>query len=84
MNGTVAAYNAETGELLWSFSTGSRTYASPIAYMHDGKQYIAFLESLSNTSQVDANDDPNAAARYSRAGTTLYVFTLPENVAGGM
>ncbi len=83
-NGTVDAYNAMTGDLAWSFPIGSQVHASPISYMHDGKQYIAFLASGSNTSQVNVGDDANDADRYRRAGSTLYVFALPEAVAGGM
>ncbi len=83
-NGTADAYNAMTGELAWSFQIGSGVYASPITYMHDGKQYIAFLASASNTGQVNVADDANDVDRYRRAGSTLYVFALPEAVAGGM
>ena len=35
------AYNAETGEELWSFDTQSAVYAAPITYELDGEQYIA-------------------------------------------
>ncbi|HHX81717.1 MAG TPA: PQQ-binding-like beta-propeller repeat protein, partial [Pseudomonadaceae bacterium] len=37
----LAAYNAETGEVLWNFDTQSAVYAAPITYELDGEQYIA-------------------------------------------
>ncbi len=83
-DGTVDIYNAMTGDLAWSFQIGTEVHASPITYMHDGKQYIAILASDSNTGQVNVGDDANDADRYHRAGTTLYIFALPEAVAGGM
>ncbi len=83
-DGTVDAYNASTGDLVWSFPIGSQVHTSPISYMHDGKQYIAFLASGSSTSQVNVGDAANDGDRYRRAGSTLFVFALPENVAGGM
>ena len=83
-DGAMHAYNAETGESVWSFPTGSNYNQSAIAYMHDGKQYIAIIASGSNTGQVNANDAAFDADRYRRAGSTLYVFALPDAVAGGM
>jgi hypothetical protein len=50
----------------------------------DGRQYIAIIASASNTSQVNFDDDADDTARYRRAGTTLFVFALPQTVAGGM
>lgn len=37
----LAAYNASTGEPLWSFDAQSAVYAAPITYELDGQQYIA-------------------------------------------
>lgn len=37
----LAAYNAVTGEQLWSYDTQSAVYAAPITYELDGEQYIA-------------------------------------------
>ena len=56
-DGAMHAYNAETGEAVWSFPTGSQFNQSAISYMHDGKQYIAIIASGSNTGQVNATDD---------------------------
>lgn len=37
----LAAYNAVTGEQLWSFDAQSAVYAAPITFELDGEQYIA-------------------------------------------
>jgi PQQ-dependent dehydrogenase (methanol/ethanol family) len=83
--GEMRAYNAATGELAWSFRVGSEFSQSPISYIGpDGRQYIAIIASASNTSQVDFDDPAEDDARYARAGSTLFVFALPQAVAGGM
>jgi glucose dehydrogenase len=83
--GEMAAYNAATGERVWAFRTGSSFSQSPISYMGpDGRQYIAIISSASNTGQVAFDNDADDADRYRRAGTTLFVFALPQAVAGAM
>lgn len=84
-NGNMEARDATNGDLLWSFRAGSDFNQTPIAYMGpDGRQYIAIIASSSNTGQVNFDDDAGDADRYRRAGTTLYVWALPQSVAGGM
>jgi hypothetical protein len=68
---------------LWAFSIGSEVRASPITYMHDGRQYIAAIASSDATGEVNFNAAPDDGARYRRAGSTLFVFTLPASLAGG-
>ena len=40
-SGSLAAADASTGELLWSFPTNHLWKASPMTYVFDGKQYVA-------------------------------------------
>jgi PQQ-dependent dehydrogenase (methanol/ethanol family) len=83
--GEMRAYNAATGEQMWAFRVGSSFSQSPISYMGpDGRQYIAIIASASNTGQVAFDNDADDADRYRRAGTTLFVFALPQSVAGAM
>jgi PQQ-dependent dehydrogenase (methanol/ethanol family) len=83
--GELRAYNAATGEQVWAFRTGSSFSQSPISYIGpDGRQYIAIIASASNTGQVAFDNAADDADRYRRAGTTLFVFALPQSVAGGM
>lgn len=75
--GVARAFDAATGEILWTFRTGSEFYASPISYEYGGTQYIAFVAStrgrLGAVAIDDAADEP---ARFARGGATLYVFAL--------
>ena len=41
--GEFAAYNAEDGDKLWSFASGTTIMAGPVSYGVDGEQYIAVL-----------------------------------------
>ena len=76
--GVFRAINARTGDVVWSFRTGSRFNQSPITYLFGGKQYVAVIASSAATNNaVAANAGPDAADRYRRSGTTLYVFKLP-------
>ncbi|MFZ4120808.1 MAG: PQQ-dependent dehydrogenase, methanol/ethanol family [Caulobacterales bacterium] len=43
VDGYIKAYNAATGEELWSFDNQAATLAGPISYAVDGQQYIATL-----------------------------------------
>ncbi|HEX7051049.1 MAG TPA: PQQ-binding-like beta-propeller repeat protein [Longimicrobiales bacterium] len=40
-SGTLDAFDAVTGELLWQFHTGAGVNAAPITYMVNGVQYVA-------------------------------------------
>ena len=81
--GEMRAFNAATGEEVWSFRTGAQFNQSPITYIApDGRQFIAIISSAASADGVvffnDAADD---ADRYSRSGTTLYAFALPRSIA---
>jgi len=43
--GAFAAADATTGKVLWSFGTNQGWKASPMAYMFDGKEYLAVIAS---------------------------------------
>jgi PQQ-dependent dehydrogenase (methanol/ethanol family) len=40
-SGTLDAFDAQTGELLWQFATGAGVSGTPVTYQIDGVQYIA-------------------------------------------
>lgn len=42
-DGNLLAYNAKTGEIIWTFDAGLGVSAPPITYSVNGKQYIALL-----------------------------------------
>jgi alcohol dehydrogenase (cytochrome c) len=82
--GVFRAFNARTGEIVWTFRTGSNFRGSPITYIGpDGRQYVAIISSqLGGDTPVQADAGPDAAARFRRGGATLYVFALPRAIAG--
>ena len=93
MEGWFKAVNAETGELLWQFKTGSGIIGQPVTYRGpDGRQYVAVLSGVGGWSGaiVSGDLDPrdgtaalgfvNAMADLKEAttkGGSLYVFRLP-------
>jgi alcohol dehydrogenase (cytochrome c) len=71
--GEFDAFNAETGELLWQFQTGSGHHSSPTTYSIDGRQYIAVPTGWG--AWVEGfSPDMFGAPR----GDALFVFALPE------
>ena len=82
-NGTFRALDATNGDIVWEFRTGARGNATPMTYLHDGKQYVAYIASSAAANTAVALDAaPDDGNRYRRSGSTLYVFALPETVAG--
>jgi PQQ-dependent dehydrogenase (methanol/ethanol family) len=63
-NGWYRAYDARTGKVLWSFQCGAGVNSPGVAYMVNGKQYIAV--DAGGNNQIDA-----------KRGTSGFVFALP-------
>jgi PQQ-dependent dehydrogenase (methanol/ethanol family) len=82
--GLFRAFNARTGDIVWTFRTGSNFQNSAISYLGpDRRQYIAIIgSSAGGDPQVAYNAGPDAVARHRRAGSVLYVFALPPSVTG--
>lgn len=76
VEGNFLAYDAKTGEQLYSFNTGSGTRGSPITYSVKGRQYIAVPSGLGSifTGGLGALWPE---ARNFQLGSTLFVFALP-------
>ncbi|VTZ52085.1 Methanol dehydrogenase Lanthanide-dependent XoxF [Methylocella tundrae] len=93
MEGWFKAVNANTGELLWQFKTGSGIISQPVTYRGpDGKQYVAVLSGVGGWSGAIVAGglnkmDGTAALGFVNAmkdlpevttkGGMLYVFALP-------
>jgi len=93
LEGWFKAVDAQTGEVLWQFKTGSGIIGQPTTYRGpDGKQYIAILSGVGGwagavvSGNLDVRDSTAAmgfanAVRdlkdVTMAGGTLYVFRLP-------
>jgi alcohol dehydrogenase (cytochrome c) len=94
MDGWFKAVNAETGEELWKFKTGSGIVGQPTVYRGpDGREYVAILSGVGGWAGaiVAGGLDPRdqtAALGFAAAmkdlpdktarGGTLYVFALPQ------
>ncbi len=91
MEGWFKAVNANTGELLWQFKTGSGIVGQPVTYRGpDGKQYVAILSGVGGWAGgvVAAGMDPRdgtaglgfanamADSSHTTQGGMLYVFSL--------
>ena len=81
--GVFRAFDARTGNIVWTFRTGTGFQSSAISYLGpDGRQYVAIVgSSRAADPSVAVDTPPDAASRYRRPGTTLYVFALPASVA---
>jgi PQQ-dependent dehydrogenase (methanol/ethanol family) len=93
MDGWFKAVDAKTGALAWRFKVDSGIIGQPVSYKGpDGHQYIAVLSGVGGWSgavvsgPVDPRDGSAALGmvnvmsdlpKYTTAGGTLYVFSLP-------
>lgn len=98
MDRWMKAVHARTGELLWKFRTPSGMIGQPTTYLgRDGRQYVAILSGVGGWSGAVAAAEIDPRVRnsalgfvgamqdlpaYTKGGSTLLVFALPESVAG--
>lgn len=75
--GWFLAFDAENGDLLWSFQTGAGHRGSAISYAIDGQQYIATPVGWQDSITGGMLEALFAAENF-RKGSTMMVFTLPE------
>lgn len=75
--GNFGAYDDASGELLWSYQTGSGIRAGPVSFELAGKQYVAIASGMGGA--VGGYTGPGAPwMKNYRSGNTLYVFALFE------
>ena len=78
--GFFSAYDADTGEKIWTHNNYVAMLAPPITYAIDGKQYIAVLAGGSaNITNFFGSMDDVATMKYGNFGK-LYVYALDGNV----
>jgi cytochrome c553 len=56
-NGDMVAYDAETGEELWSFQTGAGANSTPAIFENEGKEYVAFYAGGNSLAASSHGDD---------------------------
>jgi alcohol dehydrogenase (cytochrome c) len=71
--GRLIAFDARTGEELWSYKTGSAIIAPPITYELDGRQYLAVV---SGVAAAMPSAIPHADFEHVTRGASLTVFRL--------
>ncbi len=70
LNGDFDAFDADTGNVLWHYATGSTIEAPPASYMLDGKQYVIVGSGQPGNQQVPELSKTNA-------GSMITAFALP-------
>ena len=74
--GEFEAFHAETGELLWSFNTGSGVIGQPVTWEMNGKQYVSVLNGSGGVYPLFSGDERLAGTP---AGGSVWTFALPGN-----
>ena len=78
--GFLEAYDAQTGDVLWSFNTFRSLIATPISYALDGEQYVAILAGTGAGANQFGYTGRTASYLYGNEGQ-LMVFKLGGQVA---
>jgi alcohol dehydrogenase (cytochrome c) len=73
--GQFKAYDAKSGQELWSFQTGSGISGLPIAWEKNGRQYITVMSGAATVYGALAGDPELANVP---AGSSLWTFALPQ------
>ena len=79
-DGYFKAFDAKTGEEVWSFQTGSGIVASPITWEDDGVQYIGIASGYGGAVPLWGGDMADLTSTVSQGGS-FWVFRLAEKVA---
>ncbi len=75
--GMFSAYNAKSGQKLWSIDLKTGILAPAMTYEIDGEQYIALLAGWGGAGGLSAFKDPNTAlSKYQTDQGRLFVFKL--------
>ncbi|MFD2249844.1 PQQ-binding-like beta-propeller repeat protein, partial [Pseudochelatococcus lubricantis] len=76
-DGYFKAFNAETGEELWKFQTGSGIVSSPITWTMDGEQYIGVASGYGGAVPLWGGDMAKMTRNVSQGGS-FWVFRLSD------
>jgi alcohol dehydrogenase (cytochrome c) len=69
LNNDFAAFDAKTGQKLWSYNTGSPIIAPPVLFTEDGTDYVAVASGPAGNQQLPEMSTSNA-------GTMLTMFAV--------
>ena len=73
LSGEFVAFDADTGQQLWQFQTGSGIEGQPVTWEQDGVQYVAVSSGIGGGYSLYAGDERLANVP---AGGSLWVFAL--------
>ena len=75
-DGTFNAYNADSGDKLWSFDTKLGIMAAPVTFSHLGRQYVSILVGYGGSGGWGPEHVRKAAWRYGAQPRRLLTFSL--------
>ncbi|MEV8468046.1 PQQ-dependent methanol/ethanol family dehydrogenase [Fluviibacterium sp. DFM31] len=78
--GEFLALDDETGEILWSFQTGSGIVGQPITWEQDGEQYVAVMSGWGGAVPLWGGEVASKV-NYLNQGGMLWTFRLPKQLA---
>lgn len=78
--GEFLALDDETGEVLWSFQTGSGIVGQPITWEMDGEQYVSVISGWGGAVPLWGGEVAKKV-NYLNQGGTLWTFRLPKQLA---
>lgn len=70
------AYDARTGELVWSFDTQAPTIAPPISYEVDGRQYVTVITGAGGSLVLKGDVYDDLAIGYREQARRVLTFVL--------
>lgn len=94
LKGEFRAVDLKTGKILWQFKCPSGIIGNPIAFKHDGREYVAVLSGVGGWAAIGMADSLHKSSAglgavgltaslkdYTNLGGDLMVFALPKQVA---
>jgi alcohol dehydrogenase (cytochrome c) len=78
--GEFLALDDETGEVLWSFQTGSGIVGQPVTWEMDGEQYVSVISGWGGAVPLWGGEVAKKV-NYLNQGGTLWTFRLPKQLA---
>ena len=78
--GKFLALDDETGDVLWSFQTGSGIVGQPITWDQDGEQYVSIISGWGGAVPLWGGEVAKKV-NYLNQGGTLWTFRLPKELA---
>ncbi|WGW02814.1 PQQ-dependent methanol/ethanol family dehydrogenase [Tropicibacter oceani] len=78
--GEFLALDDETGEILWSFQTGSGIVGQPITWEQDGEQFVSIISGWGGAVPLWGGEVAKKVS-YLNQGGLLWTFRLPKELA---